>query len=71
VARPGLDAGGTTGGWTIPLTGSSRGSFLGGGVAPLGALEPPDASGVDCFEESIVLRICQKIAYDVCYTSWL
>ena len=35
VILPGLDAGGTTGGWTIPFTGWTTGSFLGGARSTL------------------------------------
>ena len=35
VIRPGLDAGGTTGGWITPFTGWTTGSFLGGARSTL------------------------------------
>lgn len=34
VSRPGRFGGGTTGGWTIPFTGSIYGSLRGGGTSP-------------------------------------
>jgi len=34
VSRPGRFGGGTTGGWTIPFTGSIYGSICGGATSP-------------------------------------
>lgn len=39
MSRPGRFGGGTTGGWTIPFTGSTYGSLRGGATSPPSGLE--------------------------------